>query len=222
MTFAAEDRARQSRGMSAEAILAMVSRALERRQIGGGRVADVGCGAGDLYPVIRSRFAQYVGVDVVRYDGFPEEAQFCQLDLDGGDIPMAAESADVVVAVEVIEHLENPRQFARRLVRLVKCGGWVIITTPNQLSFLSLLTLVLKKRFQAFQDVHYPTHLSALLEVDLRRIAGECGLEQIQVEYSGEGRIPWTPFHYPAWLSRMFPRALSDNVLVIGRKPNRN
>ncbi len=134
---------------------------------------------------------------------------------------MSEESADVVVAVEVIEHLENPRQFARRLVRLAKSGGWVIITTPNQLSFLSLLTLVLKKRFQAFQDVHYPTHLTALLEVDLRRIAGECGLEQIQIEYSGEGRIPWTALHYPAWWSRMFPRALSDNVLVIGRKPDR-
>ena len=134
---------------------------------------------------------------------------------------MADECADAVVAVEVIEHLENPRQFTRQLVRLAKRGGWVIITTPNQLSLLSLLTLVLKKRFQAFQDVHYPTHITALLEVDLRRIAAECGLEQIEIEYSGQSRIPGTARHYPESLSRRFPQALSDNVLVIGRRADR-
>jgi len=216
----AEERARQSLGISNQAILAMVDRAMERRQISGGCIVDVGCGAGDLYPVVRSRFAQYIGVDVVRYDGFPEEARFCRFDLDSGAIPLPENSADVVAAVEVIEHLENPRAFARQLIQIVKPGGWVIITTPNQLSLLSLLTLMVRHRFQAFQDVHYPTHLTALLEVDLRRIAGECGLEQTQIEYSLTSRIPGTRYHYPRALSRGFPRALSENVLVVGRKPD--
>jgi 2-polyprenyl-3-methyl-5-hydroxy-6-metoxy-1,4-benzoquinol methylase len=219
--YSVESRARQSQGTSNQAVLAMVDRSMGRRQLSGTCVVDVGCGAGDLYSVVRGRFSQYIGVDVVRYDAFPEEARFCQFDLDSGRIPLAEGCADVVVAVEVIEHLENPRDFARQLVRLVKPGGSVIITTPNQLSFLSLLTLVLKHRFQAFQDVHYPTHLTALLEVDLRRIATECGLEQAQIEYSLQGRIPWTAHHYPTSLSRRFPRALSDNVLLIGRKADR-
>ena len=218
--YTAEVRARQSRGSSSRAVLAMVDRAMERRQLSGASVVDVGCGAGDLYPVVRSRFSKYIGVDVVRYEGFPEEASFCRFDLDSGQVPLPEASADVVVAVEVIEHLENPREFARQLVRLVKPGGWVVITTPNQLSFLSLLTLVVKHRFQAFQDVHYPTHLTALLEVDLRRIGTECGLEQITIEYSLEARLPLTAHHYPSVLSRLFPRALSDNVLLIGRRAN--
>ncbi len=94
---------------------------------------------------------------------------------------MPDEAADVVAAVETIEHLENPRAFVRELVRLVKPDGWVIVTTPNQLSLLSLITLLIKHRFSAFQDVHYPAHLTALLEVDLKRIAAEC------VEKSGSG-----------------------------------
>ena len=193
---------------------------MELRRIAGGSIVDVGCGAGDLYPRVRDRF-EYIGVDVVRYAGFPEEARFCRFDLDRGTIPLAEKSADVVVAVEVIEHLENPRDFARQLVRLVKPGGWVLITTPNQLSALSLLTLIVRKRFQAFQDVHYPTHLTALLEVDLKRIATECGLEETKIEYSLEGRMPGMPYHYPRSLSRWFPRALSENVLLIGRKAAR-
>jgi 2-polyprenyl-3-methyl-5-hydroxy-6-metoxy-1,4-benzoquinol methylase len=213
-----ETRARQSRGVSNDAVLTMVVSSLARRRISGQVFVDVGCGAGKLYGHVGSRFSRYVGVDAVRYDEFPERAEFCQLDLDGGRIPLPDQSADVVAAVEVIEHLENPRDFMRKLVRLVKPGGWVVVTTPNQLSLLSLATLVVKRRFSAFQDVHYPTHLTALLEVDLRRIAAECGLKQIGIEYSCASRIPLTARHYPALLSRRFPRALSENVLVIGQK----
>ena len=219
LTDSVESRALKSCGTSNNAILRMVCRAMDHRQISGECLVDVGCGAGNLYPWVRSRFSRYIGADVVKYHAFPTEVEFCRVDLDSGRIPLAAGYADVVTAIEVIEHLENPRGLMRELVRLAKPGGWVIVTTPNQLSLLSLLTLVVKQRFQAFQDVHYPTHLTALLEVDLRRIAAECSLAEIQIDYSESGRIPLTAAHYPASLSRWFPRALSENVLVIGRRP---
>ena len=126
----------------------------------------------------------------------------------------------MVTAVETIEHLENPWAFMRALVELARPGGWVVVTTPNQLSVLSVATLVIKRRFSAFQDAHYPAHRTALLEIDLRRAAGECGLVSVEVLYSQAGRVPLTPWHYPAALANLFPRALSDNVLMMGRKPS--
>jgi 2-polyprenyl-3-methyl-5-hydroxy-6-metoxy-1,4-benzoquinol methylase len=215
-----EVRARQSRGISNDAILEMVCQALERRKISGECLVDVGCGAGNLYDHVCSHFSRYIGVDVARYEEFPDQAEFCRFDLNTGRIPLPDQSADVVAALEVIEHLENPRDFMRNLVRIAKPGGWVIVTTPNQLSLLSLLTLITKQRFQAFQDVHYPTHLTALLEVDLQRIAGECGLSSVAIEYSLFSRIPLLDVHYPRSLSRIFPRALSENVLMIGQRTN--
>ncbi len=212
-------RARCSRGISNDAILRMVRRAIDRRGIGGDSLVDVGCGQGNLFDYVYPHFPRYIGVDAVRYESFPAQAEFRQLDLDTQSIPLADGSADVVSATEVIEHLENPREFMRKLVRLAKPGGWIIVTTPNQLSLLSLVTLVFRKRFQAFQDVHYPAHLTALLEIDLRRIALECGLTEVEFEYSLESRIPLTGVVYPAWLARLFPRALSDNILLVGRKP---
>lgn len=210
-------RAAKSHGISDEAIYKMVAEALADRQVGGSLV-DVGCGAGNLWPLVRDRFAHYTGVDAVRYQGFPSDAVFIETDLDAGGIALPNQTFDVIAAIEVIEHLENPRALVRELVRLIKPGGWLVLTTPNQLSLLSLLTLLVKQRFSAFQDVHYPTHLTALLEIDLRRIAFESGLVDVTIGYSHFGRLILTPWHYPRWLARAFPRALSDTVLLLGRK----
>jgi len=216
-SYSLEERARQSGGISNNAIYAMVAQALSARRANG-VIVDVGCGNGRLQASLGESFTRYLGVDAVRYDDFPAAAEFCRADLDALPTPLPDGCADVIVAVETIEHLENPRALMRELVRLAKPGGWVVVTTPNQLSLLSLLTLALKHRFAAFQDVHYPAHITALLEVDLRRFAAECGLTEVGINYSGKGRIALTPYHYPQFLTRLFPRALSDNVSLIGRK----
>jgi 2-polyprenyl-3-methyl-5-hydroxy-6-metoxy-1,4-benzoquinol methylase len=212
-------RARQSLGSSNDAIYRMVADALAARGVARGRLVDVGCGGGALWRATSGRFDQYCGLDAVRYDGLPADAEFRQVDLDSSSWPTVDGEADVVTAVETIEHLENPWAFVRALVRIVKPGGWVVVTTPNQLSLLSLVTLFVKRRFSAFQDSHFPAHRTALLESDLRRIASSAGLTDIAVAYSHRGRLPLVAAHFPAAFARTFPRALSDNLMVIGRKP---
>lgn len=196
----------------------MVANALRHAGVTTGKLLDVGCGSGNLYTFVRDRLSSYVGVDLVRYDGFPAGADWVEANLDQLPLPLASECADVVVAVEAIEHLENPRAFMRELVRLAKSGGTVVVTTPNQLSLLSKMTLVLKNRFGAFQDVHYPAHITALLEIDLVRIASACGLRDLSISYSNSGRIVFTPFHYPHAISKLWQRELSDNICLCGIK----
>jgi 2-polyprenyl-3-methyl-5-hydroxy-6-metoxy-1,4-benzoquinol methylase len=212
------DRALRSGGTSETAIYEMIADALRHAGVTTGKLLDIGCGSGNLYPFVRDRFSSYVGVDLVRYDSFPAGADWVEANLDQLPLPLAAQCADVVVAVEVIEHLENPRAFMREIVRLAKHGGMVVVTTPNQLSLLSKMTLVLKNRFGAFQDVHYPAHITALLEIDLVRIASECGLQNLSISYSNSGRIVFTPFHYPHALSKRWQRELSDNICLCGIK----
>ena len=213
-----EARARQSLGTSHDAIYRMIQRALEERRISGGRFVDVGCGSGSLWPFVANRFERYSGLDAARYEGFPGNGEFHAVDLDASEWPVPAGSGDVVAAIETIEHLENPWAFVRALATIAAPGGWVAVTTPNQLSALSLITLLAKRRFSAFQDSHFPAHRTALLETDLQRIFGEAGLGDIEVCYSRHGRIPLTPWHYPGVLSAIAPRRLSDNILIIGRR----
>lgn len=212
-----EARARLSQGRSADPIYTTVANMLACCDARG-VVADVGCGSGALWPALKGRFSACIGLDAARYDGLPRDVDFRVIDLDAGRLPLEDATVDAAVAVEVIEHLENPRAFARELARIVRPGGWVVISTPNQLSVLSLLTLAAKGRFSAFQDSDYPAHLTALLEVDLRRILGEAGLRDIRVAYTKHGRMPFTAAHYPPALAGLAPRWLSDNVVVAGRR----
>lgn len=212
-----ESRARQSLGTSADAIHRTVAALLAERSATG-LLVDVGCGTGNLWRVLEAQFSGCIGIDAVRYDGLPGFLEFRQADLDRDVLPVPDAAADVVAAVETIEHLENPRAFCRELTRIARPGGWVLVTTPNQLSLLSLMTLAAKQRFSAFQDSGYPAHRTALLEIDLRRIAAECGLMDVAVRFTRSGRMPLTGRHYPAAMSRWCPRACSDNVALIGRK----
>jgi 2-polyprenyl-3-methyl-5-hydroxy-6-metoxy-1,4-benzoquinol methylase len=207
-------------GASHAAIYRLVHHVLADRQRGG-RLVDVGCGRGLLDEVLRGLFDRCVGLDILAFPGTPQGSSRVLADLERA-LPLADGIADVTTAVETIEHLENPRAFVRELVRITRPGGLVLVTTPNQLSALSLLALLCKKRFAAFQDVHYPAHRTALLEVDLLRIFAECGLVHPAVHFTHHSRLPLTALTYPRWLARRFPSLLSDNVLVVARKPALN
>ena len=213
-----EGRAKRSLGTSGDAIYRMVAAALDDVEAGG-TLVDIGCGQGRLHGFVSSRFRRYVGVDVVRYDGFPATGEFHLLDLDSGRSPLPEGSADVVVAVETIEHLENPRALMRELTRVARPGGWVVVTTPNQGSLLSLSSLVLKGHFNAFLGDSYPAHITALVELDLLRMVQECRLVDPRVRFSLDGRIPGTSRALPRVLARINPRRLSNTILVMGRKP---
>jgi len=224
ITMELDARARQSRGASDDAIYAMVAAALRRHAAAGGRLVDVGCGGGGLRRFLavgrQAHFTSYCGCDAVRYDSWPDEVEFRQVDLDSAEWPMTSGDADVVVALETIEHLENPWAFMRRLAALARPGGLVIGTTPNQLSLLSLLTLITKQRFSAFQDSHYPAHRTALLDSDLRRAAAAAGLDVLETVFSLSGRLPLSGRHYPNAMAVLAPRWLSDNLAVIARRPH--
>ena len=152
----------------------------------------------------------YVGVDAVRYEGFPDQAEFCPLDLDSGRIPLPDASADVVAAVGVIEHFEeNPRDSCANFVRLAKPGGWSSSPLPTSLGLLACCS-----RCWSNNGSRRPEHslsrapdrfTGSRSQANCHRVRFE---ENRPIEYSMAGRIPGTGRHYPRLWSRCFPRAL--------------
>jgi SAM-dependent methyltransferase len=99
----------------------------------GSRVLDVGCGPGVLLSRLREhRRCKPFGLDIstsairlMGRVGIPGAA--CAVP----DLPVLAGAFDVVIATELIEHLDDPAAALTEFVRCLRPGGKVILTTPN-------------------------------------------------------------------------------------------
>lgn len=209
-----------SEGKTDDVVYEAVVRALEAYNARGD-LLDYGAGVGNLLRVLSSqgRFKSLAGADLYpRPDGV--DARWLVGDLNE-PLPVAGESFDAVVGSEVIEHLENPRATAREWFRLLRPGGLLVCSTPNNESWRSILSLVLRGHFIAFVDSAYPAHVCALVRKDLDRVLSEAGFADIKFFFTDDGGIPKMPHYKWQMVSRSLFRGLrySDNVVVTALKP---
>ncbi|USN48423.1 MAG: methyltransferase domain-containing protein [Pseudobdellovibrionaceae bacterium] len=187
-----------------------------------GEALDFGAGRGAFSEVLwqSQKFQKVTGADLLpRPSQLPESIQWLHLDLNN-ETGLPSEAFDVVVALEVIEHLENPRLVARQWFEMLRPGGHLIMSTPNNESLRSLLALFLRGHFVSFSDRDYPAHITALLGQDLQRVLKEAGFKNIQTYYSESGVLP--KFTNITWQTASFGllggQRFSDNVFVVAEK----
>ena len=157
----------------------------------GGVALDFGAGRGDFAArlVATGRFDHVYAADLVRFVDPPAGVQWIDADLNE-PLPLPDDSCDLIAAIEVVEHLENIRAVCREWARLLRPGGRVVLTTPNNESLRSVLSLFFRGHFIAFVGDTYPAHITALLRSDLERALAEAGLRTERFFYTDEGAIP--------------------------------
>lgn len=88
-----------------------------------GRVLDVGAGR----VVYRDKFeewgGEYVGLDVMGKWGVDVVG-------DGHKMPVANSSVEVVFCSQVLEHVRKPGAVIKEFFRVLKPGGWGVVTVP--------------------------------------------------------------------------------------------
>lgn len=213
----AESRRRASElsgGISSEPIKSLILRLLDRERASGS-LLDFGAGTGELLTRLhaRSRFERLAGIDLfARPATLPAAIDWHQQDLN--DVVSIADQFDTVICSETIEHLENPRHVFRSLRRLLRPGGLLILTMPNQESIRSYAGLIFAGHFTHFLGACYPAHITALLRMDLARLCAETGFAPPTFAFTDDGAIPkLATVHWQQILGGLARgRLFSDNV----------
>jgi SAM-dependent methyltransferase len=106
----------------------------------GGRVLDAGCGIGRLMLRLQRRGCETVGVDIVRRDLLAGQRHLAGLEPlasfvegDGGRLPFADASFDLVACTEVLEHCADANLALRELARVLRPGGRLVVSVPDTL-----------------------------------------------------------------------------------------
>jgi len=160
--------------------------------------ADIGGGEGVLALALASQFQEIKLLDYNASSLHTINPKISPIQCDLNEKwPLPNDVVDFAFAIEVIEHVENPRHFLREMNRIVRKGGYVFVTTPNLHSLTSILTFTVKGQHRYFQDASYPAHITALCEVDLERIGKECKLTKQKVYWSGNDRMPFIGGLFP-------------------------
>jgi 2-polyprenyl-3-methyl-5-hydroxy-6-metoxy-1,4-benzoquinol methylase len=211
-----------SKGISSNAIYDAIERVIASRNLAG-TVLDYGAGAGDLTRrlIALNRFDSVSAADIMHKPNDLEAVNWVEQDLNE-PISGFDSGFDVVIAAEVIEHLENPRFTMREICRMLRLGGTAIVTTPNNESLRSLIALLFRGHYAGFGELSYPAHITALLRKDLARIFVESKLSTPMFYFTDNGGIPGKPSLTWQKISFSLLRGVrfSDNLLTVAIKPS--
>jgi len=106
----------------------------------GKRVLDAGCGAGYGSAELADAAERVTGIDIAQAAVAYARAHYALPNLtfepaSCTQLPYADGAFDLVVAFEVIEHLENWRDFLQEVRRVLAPAGQLIVSTPNRLYY---------------------------------------------------------------------------------------
>ena len=96
-------------------------------------VLEVGCGDGGMIGALNRSIPRLVGVDVCKEAIAFAQAFHADIEFSAMDAADVTESFDVVMAVEVLEHIPDPlvARFLRVLSDRAKSGGHVFLSVPS-------------------------------------------------------------------------------------------
>lgn len=148
------------------------------------RVADIGCGAGLMCEPMASRGAVVVGIDRAarNISAARLHALDAGLDIDyrvgGPDDALATDEAfDVVLLLEVVEHVGDMALFVQETIRHLRPGGILVVSTINR-TLRSFLAAIIAAEY-VFHVLPRGTHhwKKFVQPAELEAAAFSCGME---------------------------------------------
>ena len=194
----------------------------------GARAIDLGSGQGAFALRLADAGYDVVGIDMTAESSRAHQVRLlaCDLDDDFTRELTGERRFDVAIAIETIEHLENPWAFVRRCAAILRPGGLLIVSTPDVDAVRSRVLFLWTGRLRGFSpyETVRPAHLTPIFRWKLRMMLDEAGFaieSEQSVDLGGLG---------PTWRARLGNLAArvvqplvrgdsgADGIIVVARK----
>ena len=161
-------------------------------------VLDIGCGAGGATLFCANRGAHVVFVDVVAEKIDSLRARVAQTPArqaegfvsDGLPLPVADASMSRVIAMEVLEHVEDPAAFLAELTRAGKPGALYLLAVPDPVGEH------IQKNFAPSYYFEHPNHIHIFEREQFGQLITDAGLEIVRRDAFG---FFWTMWMFLYW-----------------------
>jgi len=129
--------------------------------VSGQHILEVACGRGGFVRLLANSGAIATGCDFSAAALHATRSKLCNngqppavtlVQGDAQSLPFAANSFDVLVSCETIEHLPNVQAALLEMFRVTRPGGRLFLTTPNYFNFMGLYEIYARFRHPARQD----------------------------------------------------------------------
>jgi SAM-dependent methyltransferase len=129
-------------------------------------ILDVGCGAGDnarLIGELAPNDTEIVGITLSPQEAVLAAKQMAEVhvaDLDTSDLSFLGERYfDAIILSHVLEHLKDPVEVLRKIVRHLRIGGQMLIAVPNVLEYRNRLRFLIGRFEYEDSGIMDCTHL---------------------------------------------------------------
>ena len=154
----------------------------------GDRVLDLGCGDGAFAAQLAGAGALVTGADVsgeaLRRSAVRAPAAHLVQLQEGAGLPFGEDAFDVVWLGETVEHVADVTGLLAEVRRVLRWGGWLVVTTPNQPRLLVALEALrgapLERRLDPRAD-----HLRFFTARTLRAMLSGAGFAEVELRVVG-------------------------------------
>jgi SAM-dependent methyltransferase len=99
---------------------------MEQRQYLRGRLLDIGCGRKPYAKFFDTK--KYIGIEM---PGTLSNSTVVDVFASGLYLPFTAAAFDSILSTEVLEHVPEPKLFFKEASRVLKNGGYLLLSTPQ-------------------------------------------------------------------------------------------
>lgn len=93
---------------------------------------DIGCGTGSNFKILRALGFNVIGLDQSIYalSLIKKKINFLLINGDLNKLPTQSNSTGIIIAMDILEHLEDDSNGIKEICRTLKKGGILILTVP--------------------------------------------------------------------------------------------